>query len=42
MSGHSRFVSKDCGVVTLGGPTKILLATTASAVMEALRLQVED
>jgi len=41
MSGHSRFVSKDCGVAMLGGPMKILLATTASVVMEALRLQVE-
>ena len=42
MSGHSRLVGKHCGVVTLGGPTKILLATTASAAIELLRLQVED
>ena len=42
MSGHGRFVGKHCGVMKLGGLTKTLLATTASAVFELLRLQVED
>ena len=42
MSGHSHFVRKHCGVVKLSGLRKMLLATTASAVMELLRLKFED